>query len=61
MKNGVIPNDDFTKEAFDKIESFLMKERQHSGDAHPRKEFANEKNAKLVLDLAMVFIHHCIV
>jgi hypothetical protein len=27
---------------------------------HPRNEYANEKNARLVLNLAMLFFQHCI-
>jgi hypothetical protein len=55
-----IPSDQFTKEIFKTIESFLARERQETGDAHPRKEFSNEKNTLLVLNTAMVFFQHCL-
>jgi hypothetical protein len=57
---ALIPNDLFTKEVFDKIESVLMKERQETGVAHPKKEYATNKNARMVLNLAMIFFQHCL-
>jgi hypothetical protein len=59
-KNNIIPNDEFSMRAFKDIESHLMKERQLTGDPHPKKEYANEKSARLVLNLLMVFMQHCI-
>lgn len=56
----VIPEDSFTKEMFKTIESILMRERQETGVAHPKKEYATEKNARLVLNLAMIFFQHCL-
>lgn len=61
QRENLIPNDMFTKEIFKNIESIMMRERQETGDAHPKKDYASEKNAKLVLNLAMVFLQHCLV
>lgn len=60
QKISLIPNDFFTQKIFDNIESIFAKERQETGIAHPKKEYANEKNARTILNLAMVFIQHCI-
>jgi hypothetical protein len=60
FKNNLIPNDNFSKMVIKDIQSFLMKERQETGIAHPKKEYATEKNARLVLNLTMVFLQHCI-
>jgi hypothetical protein len=38
-----------------------MGERQETGDPHPKKEYATERNAKLVLNLAMIFLQHSMV
>lgn len=61
IKESLIPDDSFSKRIFKDIESVLMEERQKTGNPHPKKEYANEKNAKLLLNLTMVFIQHCIV
>jgi hypothetical protein len=61
QKKDLIPKDSFTSQIFKDIESALMRQRQDTGDPHPRKEFATAKNSMLVLNLAMVFFHHCIV
>ncbi len=55
-----IPTDKFSSEAFKNLDAVLMKERGKTGNAHPKQEYANEKNARLVLNLVMVFIQHCI-
>jgi len=60
QKEGLIPNDSFTKKIFENIESILMRERQKTSNAHPKKEYANEKNARLILNLVMIFLQHCI-
>jgi len=60
QKRGFIPNDFFTQKIFENIESILARERQETGIAHPKKEYATEKNARTILNLAMVFIQHCI-
>lgn len=59
-KQSLIPNDKFTEQIFKNIESILMFERQETGDPHPKKEYATEKNARLVLNLIMIFLQHCI-
>jgi hypothetical protein len=59
-KNNLIPNDFFTQNIFKNIESIFAKERQEIGIAHPKKEYANEKNARTILNLAMIFLQHCL-
>lgn len=56
----LIPNDPFTVKIFKDIESILMQERQTKGHPHPKKEYANEKSAKLILNLTMIFMQHCL-
>jgi hypothetical protein len=60
QSKGLIPDDQFTTKIFKDLESFIMSERQETGNAHPKKEFATEKNARLLLNLVMVFLQHCI-
>ncbi|MDP2683733.1 MAG: hypothetical protein Q8P20_01625 [bacterium] len=60
QKNGLINNDSFTKQIFDNLESIFAKERQETSIAHPKKEYATEKNARIMLNLAMIFFQHCI-
>jgi hypothetical protein len=60
QEKALIPIDKFSSEIFKNIESILMRERGKTGDAHPKLEYANEKNARLVLNLVMIFIQHCI-
>lgn len=59
QKSQVIPNDLFSTKILSDINSTLMKERQEKGDAHSKTEYANEKSARLVLNVAMIFIQHC--
>ena len=60
QKKSLIPNDTFTGQIFRNIEAIFMRERKETGDAHPKKEYANERNAKTLLNLAMIFFQHCI-
>ncbi len=60
ISKGDIPSDLFTKEVFKTIESILMRERQEAGVSHPSDEYSTEKNAKMVLNLAMLFFQHCL-
>ena len=60
LKKGKLPNDIFSSKILKDIESILMTERQDKGDAHPKKEYSNEKSARLILNLAFVFIQHCL-
>jgi hypothetical protein len=60
QKQELIPADSFSKVIFKNIESILMRERQDTGIAHPKKEYATERNARLLLNVAMVFFQHCI-
>ena len=56
----LIPTDKFSSGIFKNIESILMRERGKTGDAHPKQEYANEKNARTMLNLVMIFFQHCI-
>jgi hypothetical protein len=56
----IIPDDSFSVKIFKDIESVLMQERKTTGNAHPKKEYADEKSTRLVLNLAMIFMQHCI-
>jgi len=60
QKRKLIPDDFFTKKIFVNLESILARERSDNGTAHPKKEYANEKNARTMLNLAMIFFQHCI-
>jgi len=60
QKKNIIPNDFFTKKIFENIESIFARERQETGIAHPKKEYATEKNTRTILNLAMIFFQHCI-
>lgn len=60
QEKDAIPTDKFSSEIFKNLDAVLMRERGKTGDAHPKQEYANEKNTRLVLNLVMVFIQHCI-
>ncbi len=60
QKKNLIPSDFFTQKIFANIESILARQRQETGIAHPKKEYASEKNARIILNLAMIFFQHCI-
>lgn len=60
QEEELIPNDKFTEQIFKNVDSILMRERGFTGDAHPKKEYADEKKARLILNLSMVFLQHCI-
>ncbi|MCD6384333.1 hypothetical protein J7M23_01010, partial [Candidatus Sumerlaeota bacterium] len=60
QKKNLLPNDFFTRRIFENIESIFARERQETGIAHPKKEYATEKNARTILNLAMIFFQHCI-
>ncbi|MDO8487675.1 MAG: hypothetical protein Q7S45_05255 [Candidatus Curtissbacteria bacterium] len=55
---SVIPNDVFSNNIFSNLEKILSVSRKKSGNAHPKEDYATEKNARLILNLAMVFIQH---
>jgi len=59
QKKGLIPKDKFTDQIFKNMEAIFARERKETGDAHPKKEYANEKNSLMVLNLTMVFLQHC--
>lgn len=60
IKKEIIPSDVFSREILKKIESCLAQERQEKGDAHPKQTHAQEKDARLVLNIVMIFIEHCL-
>ena len=60
QKEKLIPADYFTKMIFNNVESIFARERQEEGTPHPKKRYATEKNARLILNLAMIFFQHCI-
>lgn len=60
QRKNLIPNDFFTQKIFNNIESIFARQRQETGIAHPKKEYATEKNARTILNLAMIFFQHCI-
>lgn len=60
QEKNTIPTDKFSSEIFKNLDAILMRESGKSGDAHPKQEYANEKNARLVLNLIMIFMQHCI-
>lgn len=59
QSKSLIPNDVFSSQIFKNIESILARERQSKSGAHPKTELADEKTAKMILNLCMVFIQHC--
>jgi hypothetical protein len=59
QNKNMIPNDVFTVTVFKNIEAIFARERMATGDAHPKDEYATEKNARTILNLAMIFIQHC--
>jgi len=59
QKSGLIPDDQFSREVMGSIKSTLMELRQSHGNAHPKKEYANEQHVRLALNIAAVFIQHC--
>lgn len=60
QKRSLLPDDIFTETIFNNIETIFSRERMQKGDAHPKKEYATEKNARTLLNLAMIFFQHCI-
>ena len=60
IKKGFIPSDKFSTIIFNNIESIFAQERISTGDAHPKKEYATEGSARTMINLAMVFLQHCI-
>lgn len=60
QRRGLVPDDQFSKRIFGDLESVFAKERQETSRVHPAEEYANEKKARLVLNLVMVFFQHCI-
>lgn len=60
LGRNLIPGDPFSEKIFKDAISILMQERQEKGDPHPKSEYANQKSARLVLNLIMVFLQHAI-
>ena len=60
IQKKIIPNDAFSAKILKDITSILMQERQSKSDSHPKEEYGNEKVARLLLNLSMVFMQHCL-
>lgn len=60
QKRNLIPNDFFTQTIFNNIELVFAYQRQKIGIAHPKKEYATEKDSRIILNLAIIFFQHCI-
>lgn len=60
QKEDLISNDVFTQTIFKNIDSIFARERMVTGDGHPKNKYATEKNARTILNLAMIFLQHCI-
>ncbi len=60
QKKGLIPSDSISREICRSIESVLAQERKEKGNAHPSVFDASEKSARLVMNLVMVFLQHCL-
>jgi hypothetical protein len=58
---GLIHKNILTAKIINDIESVLQAERQIKGDAHAKSEYGDAKSARLVLNMAMVFLHHSII
>jgi len=56
----LIPRDKYTDQMFKTLESIFAQERMETSDAHPKEAYANAKNALMIMNLAMVFLQHCI-
>jgi len=59
QEKSLVPNDVFTKRIFHNMDSIFAQEGQEE-DAHSKKEYANEATARLILNLAIVFLQHCV-
>lgn len=59
ISDGKLPDDELSKKVIKGINSTIMDYRQKQSDAHPKKEYANEKSVRLVLNVIAVFIQHC--
>lgn len=58
IKEGKIPDDDFSKNIIADLNSFWAKERKDKGDPHPKNQYATKKQAKLAISLVMVFMDY---
>ncbi len=60
VASGLIPNDAFSEKALAEMLSVFEQLRMKHSDAHPKEEYANERSAKLMLNLTMVYLQHCL-
>lgn len=60
IKKWIITDDIFIKTIFKNLESVFAQERMDKWDSHPKNEYATEQNARLILNIAMVYIQHFI-
>ncbi len=61
QKKKLIPDDTFTQGVINVFISVMQKERKTTGDAHIKEDYTTERNAKLIMNLSMIFIQHCII
>ncbi len=60
IRKGILPDDLLSKKVIKGLESTVMEYRKLFGDAHPKKDYAEEKDARFILNIVIVFIQHCI-
>jgi len=60
IKDGKIPNDSFSVDIFGILKTFFASKRKNESGVHPGSKLSDEKTARLVLNLTMVFLQHCI-
>lgn len=57
IKEKKIPDDNFSQKIISDLNAFWARERK-KGDPHPKAQYATKQQAKLVINLVMVFIDH---
>jgi len=60
QEKNLIPKDSFSSLMFKNMESIFAVERQEGGIAHPKLKDPTENNARTLINLAMIFLQHCI-
>jgi len=60
VKKNIIQESSLAHNLFKKVFDELMKERQTVGDAHPKNRYADEKSARLTLNLVMSILQSLI-
>ena len=60
LKQNKLPSDNLSQHFFKMCESVLARIRKEKGDPHPKEDYATEKDARLTLNLIMLFFEHSI-